>query len=98
MLRYLTTEDTPVFSRDVDGAQMQAAADIYQRHDAWTWFDEYRWFENEYFVQGPLEHRPEPGFGWLFPINLIHLPDRAPSREIPGLLDRGKRFLRRRLR
>ena len=98
MLRHLTTEETPVFSADVDVSAMQAAADIYRRFDAWTWFDDYQWFEREYFVRGPLESRPEPGFGWLFPVNLIHLPDRKAPAESPGLLARAGRFLRRRLR
>ena len=96
MQRHLTTDDTPVFNGDVDVALMEGIAGIYRRCDAWTWFDDYRWFEKEYFVQGPLEARPQPGFGWLFPVKLIHLPDRVAPRPAPGLLERARGFLRRR--
>ena len=97
MLCHLTTEDTPVFSADVDIAAMQAAADVYRRHDAWTWFDDYRWFAREYFVRGPLQSQAQPGFGWLFPVNLIHLPDRKAPADPPGFMERAGRSLRRRM-
>jgi hypothetical protein len=76
MRLHLDRAERPVVHRTVDVAAMERIADVYRRHDAWTWFDDYQWFEDEYFVRGPLQISERPGFGWLFPVNLLYLKDR----------------------
>lgn len=73
---YLDKSEHRIVSRDVDVGAMQDIADIYRAHGAWTWFEDYQWFEQEYFVQGPLQRLDHPGFGWMFPINMLRLDDR----------------------
>jgi LmbE family N-acetylglucosaminyl deacetylase len=73
---YLDKSEHNIVSRDVDARAMQDIADIYRAHGAWTWFEDYQWFEQEYFVQGPLQRADRPGFGWMFPINMLRLEDR----------------------
>jgi LmbE family N-acetylglucosaminyl deacetylase len=76
MRQYLDKADRPLVRRTVDTGSMESIADVYRRHDAWTWFDSYRWFKDEYFVRGPLQRVDRPGFGWMFPVNLLRLEDR----------------------
>ena len=94
MRRYLDRQDRPVFRGSVPVTQMQDIADVYRRHGAWTWFDDYAWFPEEYFTQGPLNRNDAPGFGWLFPVNFIRLAQRNAfvSRRRDSSM---KRFLRR---
>jgi hypothetical protein len=95
MLRYLNTEDLPTYSAEVDEAAMRSVADVYRANETWTWFDDYRWFDREFFVRAPLVPQPRPGFGWLFPVNLVALPDREPPMRPPGFVERARRRMRR---
>jgi LmbE family N-acetylglucosaminyl deacetylase len=94
MLRYCGRAENDVFARDVDTESMKRMSLVYRDHDTWTWFDDYEWFDTEHFVRGPLEYLPQSGFGWMFPINLITLPDR-PSRKSVSRVKRLKRRLLR---
>ena len=95
MLRYLNTEDLQTYSADVDEEAMRAVAEVYRANETWTWFDDYRWFDREFFVPAPLVPNTHPGFGWLFPVNYISLPDREPRMQPPGLIKRATRRIRR---
>ncbi len=74
---YLDKSGPRIERRAVDSRAMDAIADVYRSHGAWTWFEDYRWFEEEYFVRGPLQRKDRPGFGWMFPINLLRLEERT---------------------
>lgn len=76
MRLHLDSSVRQIVRGEVDAAALEEIADVYRANDAWTWLDEYKWFEDEYFVQGPLTQSDRPGFGWLFPINMLRLPDR----------------------
>jgi len=80
MRLYLDKSERQIFTGKVDTAALEKIADIYRANGAWTWFDDYTWFADEFFVRGPLTQTGGPGFGWLFPINLLRLPD----RELPA--------------
>jgi LmbE family N-acetylglucosaminyl deacetylase len=95
MLRYLNTEDLPTCSAEIDEAAMRVVADVYRANGTWTWFDDYRWFDREFFVRAPLVAQPQPGFGWLFPVNFVTLPDREPRIRPPGFAERARRRVRR---
>ena len=73
---YLDKSERHIVRCEVDAHVMDGIADIYRTHGAWTWFDDYRWFEDEYFVRGPVERVDQPGFGWMFPINMLRLEER----------------------
>jgi LmbE family N-acetylglucosaminyl deacetylase len=76
MRTYLDDAERPVVRRDVDTQAMESIADIYRRHGAWTWFDDYQWFEEEHFVRGPLQRVDRPRPGREFPVNLLRLAER----------------------
>lgn len=95
MRRYLDRTTTKVFRRTVPIAEMARMAEAYRDNHCWTWFDDYTWFDNEYFVRGPLKETAGAGFGWLFPVNLIHLPDRRKHRRKPLLVRYARKLWRR---
>ena len=76
MRQYLDKSEREVISGGVNAEAMERIADVYRAHGAWTWFDDYRWFGEEFFVRGPLQRNEKPGFGWLFPVNMLRLKDR----------------------
>jgi LmbE family N-acetylglucosaminyl deacetylase len=76
MRRYLDKANRPVTRGVVPVEQMQDIASLYRRHGAWTWFDDYDWFPEEFYARGPLILNDDPSFGTLFPVNLIRLPER----------------------
>jgi LmbE family N-acetylglucosaminyl deacetylase len=90
---YLDRAEHQVFQGNVAVEQMDNVANTYRAQGAWTWFDSYVWFSEEFFVRGPLSKNDRPDFGWLFPMNMLRLPERdAP--QVP----RRKSIIRRTLR
>ena len=88
MRRYMDRADRLTTRGDVDVALVEEVADVYRKHGSWTWFDDYSWFAEEGFVQGPLSRVDQAGFGWLLPINLLWLPQRekpVQPRRKPGI-------------
>ena len=97
MRRYMGRTDRRTARADVDVDLMQEIAGVYREHGSWTWFDDYSWFAEECFVLGPLDRNDEPGFGWLFPVNLLWLPERnRPARQQrrTGLRQKIRRMIR----
>jgi len=76
MRLYLDRSVQQIIRGKIDAAALEEIADVYRANDAWTWCDEYKGLGDEFFVQGPLTQTNRPGFGWMFPINLLCLPDR----------------------
>jgi hypothetical protein len=53
---------------------------IYKKHDCWTWYDDWRWFETEAFLTPLDTDRTTVHPGHDFPLNMIHVepqPDQA---------------------
>jgi hypothetical protein len=73
---YLDKSEHHVVRREVNEDAMERIANIYKANDAWTWFNDYRWFRDEYFVRGPLARVEQPGFGSMFPVNMLRLAER----------------------
>ena len=91
MRRYAGGFDHNYHSMSVDTERARAIADVYFRNEAWTFVDDYQWFDSECFIKGPLSARSSPG--WLIPVNFIRVPFDAHRREKrPGL---ARRMIRR---
>lgn len=72
---------------------------LYQRHGCWTWYDDYRWFHEEAFMQITGEDRATTPCGHLFPLNFIKTDfTTAASAGPTSGLRRLWRALQRRLR
>jgi LmbE family N-acetylglucosaminyl deacetylase len=64
----------------VDHALCDTVADIYKRHDCWTWADDWCWFEDEYFLEAPLSPAEGGAQRHLFPMNMFTIDADAPDR------------------
>ncbi|MFQ5642840.1 MAG: hypothetical protein ACE5FQ_03985 [Thiogranum sp.] len=75
-------------------------ADIYRKHGCWTWYEDYRWFEQECLMrEAPSTDRPEAlAYGHNFPVNYIkiHIESRTPEPE-PDPFIKMARSLKRKL-
>ena len=91
MRRYAGGFEHEHYAMPVDTERARQLADVYYRHDAWTFIDDYRWFDTECFIKGPLAEAPGPG--WIAPVNFIRVPFDAHRRsKRPGF---GRRIFRR---
>lgn len=93
--RYLPRGEQEYELRPSDPGLGKEIAAVYRRHGAWTWFDDFRWFDHDCFVRGPLGSEHDRPAGWLGPINLIGT---LPSQRQPPPRPTLRRRLRRRLR
>jgi LmbE family N-acetylglucosaminyl deacetylase len=93
--RYLRRDAREYVLRPTDPALGREIAEVYRRHGAWTWYEDFRWFGHEAFVRGPLTEEADPGAGWLGPINLI--APRPPAAKPPAAPPALGRRVRRRL-
>jgi len=69
----------------------ESIAEIYRACGAWTWFDDYRWFGHDCYIEGPLTPGAGRDGGWVAPINLVetrHDPMPPANRTAPKLIDR----------
>jgi len=82
--RYVFDPRDASFGVDVDTLFMQDIAELYRKHDAWTWFDDYQWFANERMLGGADALPTEPRFGRTLPLNFIRLPERRNKSVQPG--------------
>jgi LmbE family N-acetylglucosaminyl deacetylase len=93
MRRYMQGFGSPYFRMDVDQERARMVADTYYRNNAWTWLEDYVWFDSDFFVKGPLVPNPHPCTGALFPVNFLRVPfDPEKAKQPPPWL--GKRALR----
>lgn len=44
---------------------------LYQKHDCWTWYDDYEWFTEEAYMEDPPPVAEKKSYGRLFPLNMI---------------------------
>lgn len=94
MRRYAGGFDHDYYTMPVDTVKAREIADTYFRNDAWTFIDDYRWFDSECFIKGPLVAKPVPGS--LFPVNFIRVPfDAHRKLRRPGFARRIVRRLRK---
>lgn len=74
----------------------EAIAQVYRDCGAWTWFDDYRWFGHDCYIEGPLTPGTGRDGGWVAPINLVetrHDPMPPPGKSERSLMDRIRRNL-----
>jgi len=47
--------------------------DLYQRHDCWTWYADFEWFNEESFIHDDELKYSATGRGHIFPLNVIRM-------------------------
>jgi LmbE family N-acetylglucosaminyl deacetylase len=72
--------------------------DLYKRHDCWTWYADYEWFNEESFIRDDGLVYSATGRGHLFPLNVIRMDLSSNVRVQPGRRLRLLRLVARLLR
>ncbi len=71
MFSYLSGFHDDYVTLPANPALAESIAAIYKRHDCWTWYDDYRWFNEECFANDGAIGGRDTGFGHLFPVNML---------------------------
>ena len=75
MLTHIAGFDTEYVTLPANKKLGEAARSLYQKHNCWTWYDDYCWFSEESFMRDRklAEHEEDPGYGRIFPLNFIKM-------------------------
>ncbi len=97
MFDHISGFDTSYISLPTNPALAQELANLYKKHGCWTWYDDYRWFGQECFIEDDCLDKNGRGYGHIFPINMLKtdFPDR-PMEE-PGKLSLAGKKIQRKL-
>ncbi len=68
--RYAATETTRIIPRRIDLDYTRSIADLYRRHDCWTWREDWTGFSEESLVSLPLREAAE-GRGHRLALNMV---------------------------
>ncbi len=82
-MRYFRAAPGPHIRLPVDKAYADRVAEIYKRHDCWTWDDGWAWFDEECFMQAPEEGAAPKPHQHLFPLNIFTIDARKPVKWVP---------------
>ncbi len=70
-MRYFDNEEREIIQRKADKAFAEEIADCYRKAGAWTWSDQWVWFDTEHFCRvpdGPAEPQQQAN---LMPLNMF---------------------------
>ena len=71
MLKYISGFDTDYLTLKTNIELANKLLELYKLHSCWTWYDDYRWFQEESFMQMMLNDDSDKSYGHVFPLNLI---------------------------
>lgn len=60
-----------------------AVADVYRKHNCWTWDDNWAWFDEECFMEAPREASATAAHRHLFPLNFFTIGEERPKNWLP---------------
>ncbi len=98
MFRHISGFDTEYVSLQTNPALAQEIASLYKKHGCWTWYIDYRWFDEECFIQDDSSDETEKGYGHLFPINMLKTDFPTKPGKEPGRLSLAGEKIRRKLK
>ncbi len=70
-LTYMTNSPSPQVRLATDKDFAEKVADTYKKHDCWTWDDNWRWPDEECFVEAPRKQAGSPSDRYLPPLNFF---------------------------
>ncbi len=76
MLEYISGFDSEYLTLRTDMALAETIKDLYQKNGGWTWYDEWKWFNEESFMKdnypgNPLKNSSPTRIGHIFPVNVV---------------------------
>lgn len=72
-MTYFSSSEIQYIRRPTDKIYAEAVADVYRKHDCWTWHNEWKWFDEECFMEAPLRQANAGEQAHLFPLNLFSI-------------------------
>ncbi|MCV0397341.1 MAG: hypothetical protein K5872_19620 [Rhizobiaceae bacterium] len=66
-----------------DKAFADRVAEVYRRHDCWTWAVDWAWFDEECFMEAPAADSEPEAHRHLFPLNFFTIDAQRSSKWLP---------------
>jgi len=102
MFKYISGFDTEYISLHTNPELAQKIASIYKEHGCWTWYSDYRWFDEECFISDNRIDEADKSYGRIFPVNMLKTDFPVKPWKKPGRLsifrEKIQRKLKRKLR
>jgi len=78
MLKYISSFNTNYHTLQTNIDLAKKIADVYKKHDCWTWYGGYQWFKEECLINDADILNSNKEFGYISPINFIktRIPDK----------------------
>ncbi len=86
MFNHISGFDTEYIPLPTHPTLAQKIAALYKKHGCWTWYSDYRWFDEECFIQDGRTGETEKSYGHIFPINMLKTDFPTKPEKKPGRL------------
>ncbi|MEJ2684983.1 MAG: hypothetical protein P8Z71_11385, partial [Candidatus Sulfobium sp.] len=71
LFRYISGFDNCYATFRTNKDLAEEAMKLYKRHNCWTWYDDWEWFNEESFMKDKVSPAEMKRYGHIFPLNLI---------------------------
>lgn len=82
-MRYFQRETEGYVRLPTDTEFADKVADLYKKHDCWTWSEDWVWFEEECFMEAPRAASEPTAHQHLFPLNFFSIEEKASRNWVP---------------
>jgi LmbE family N-acetylglucosaminyl deacetylase len=80
MLKYISGSDSEYITFETNKELARTIEAVYKNNGCWTWYDGWKWFNEESFKKDRMMMYSGEGAGHLFPLNMIKLKVANKSR------------------
>ncbi len=85
MFSYISGFDNEYVSLPTNPELAERIANNYKKHNCWTWYDDYRWFDRESFINSSYIGNAKKNYGHIFPVNMLKTdfpprPEKEPHK------------------
>ncbi len=71
MIRYISGFDSEYITLKTNKKLSKDITDLYKKNGCWTWYDNWKWFNEESFIKDETCQESVNKYGHVFPLNLI---------------------------
>ena len=71
MLRYICGYNSDYVTLKTNKVMAETVMAIYKKHNCWTWYDDWEWFNEESFMKDTKHPDEVKPYGHIFPLNMI---------------------------
>lgn len=73
MSRYFSTFDSKIITLKTNKIISYDIAELYKKNGCWTWYDDYKWPNEESFIKDNIDEEDKKAYGNIFPLNMINV-------------------------